>query len=189
MSLIRIIDFFAAVFGLVLLSPIFIIIAVILFLEHRKPFFIQKRVGRDQKPFVLIKFRSMSSKAANLPTHEISTDLITKTGRFIRATKLDELPQLLNVLKGDMSFVGPRPCLTTQSELIFERASRNVFSLRPGITGPAQVKSIDMSTPLKLAIEDSHLVSNLNVSNYFKYIFMTLAGWGQGDRVRKRPHV
>jgi len=184
MNLIRIVDFSAALFGLILLSPFILIIALILFIEHRKPFFIQERVGKDQKLFTLIKFRSMSPKAANLPTHEISADLITKTGKFIRATKLDELPQLWNVLKGEMSLVGPRPCLPTQEELISERASREVFSLRPGITGPAQVQNIDMSTPKKLAIEDSKMVGNLKLSDYFKYVLMTVTGSGQGDKVR-----
>ena len=182
--MIRILDFLAAFLGLILLLPFILIIALILFAEHRKPFFIQKRVGKNQKQFTLIKFRSMSPKAANLPTHEISPDLITKTGKFIRSTKLDELPQLWNVLKGDMSLVGPRPCLPTQEELISERASRNVFSLRPGITGPAQVQNIDMSTPKKLAIEDSKMVGNLKVSDYFKYVLMTVTGSGQGDKVR-----
>jgi O-antigen biosynthesis protein WbqP len=184
MSLIRTIDIFAALFGLVILAPFVLIIAFILFIEHGKPFFIQKRVGKNQRLFTLIKFRSMSPKAANLPTHEISADLITKTGKFIRATKLDELPQLWNVLKGEMSLVGPRPCLPTQEELISERASRNVFSLRPGITGPAQVQNIDMSTPKKLAEEDSQMVNNLKVSDYFKYVLMTATGSGQGDKVR-----
>ena len=182
--MIRLLDFLAAFFGLILLLPLILIIALILFTEHRKPFFIQKRVGKDQKLFTLIKFRSMSPKAVNLPTHEISADLITKTGKFIRATKLDELPQLLNVLKGEMSLVGPRPCLPTQEELISERASRGVFSLRPGITGPAQVQNIDMSTPTKLAIEDSKMVGNLKVSDYFKYVLMTVTGSGQGDVIK-----
>ena len=184
MSLIRIIDFLAATFGLILLSPLILVITIILFFEHRKPFFVQQRVGKDQKPFTLIKFRSMSSKAANLPTHEISADLITKTGKFIRATKLDELPQLWNVLKGEMSLVGPRPCLPTQEELISERALRGVFSLRPGITGPAQVQNIDMSTPKKLAEEDSQMINNLKIGDYFKYVLMTVSGSGQGDKVR-----
>ena len=182
--MIRLLDFTAAVIGLIVLAPFILIIAVILFIEHRKPFFIQKRVGKNQRLFTLIKFRSMSPKAANLPTHEISVDLITKTGKFIRATKLDELPQLWNVLKGEMSLVGPRPCLPTQEELISERALRDVFSLRPGITGPAQVKNIDMSTPKKLAEEDSQMVNNLKISDYIKYILMTISGSGQGDKVR-----
>ena len=182
--MIRLLDFTAALIGLIVLAPFILIIAVILFIEHRKPFFIQKRVGKNQRLFTLIKFRSMSPKAANLPTHEISADLITKTGKFIRATKLDELPQLWNVLKGEMSLVGPRPCLPTQEELISERALRGVFSLRPGITGPAQVQNIDMSTPKKLAEEDSQMVNNLKIGDYFKYVLMTVSGSGQGDKVR-----
>ena len=182
--MIRLVDFVAAIIGITLLSPFILLIAIILFLEHRKPFFIQKRVGKNMVEFTLIKFRSMSPKAANLPTHEISADLITRTGKFIRATKLDELPQLWNVLKGEMSLVGPRPCLPTQEELINERQALGVFKLRPGITGPAQVKNIDMSTPKKLAVEDSQMVDNLTLGSYVKYVLMTVTGSGQGDKVR-----
>ena len=182
--MIRLVDFIAALIGIILLSPFILLIAIILFLEHRKPFFIQKRMGKNMVEFTLIKFRSMSPKAANLPTHEISADLITRTGKFIRATKLDELPQLWNVLKGEMSLVGPRPCLPTQEELINERQALGVFKLRPGITGPAQVKNIDMSTPKKLAQEDSQMVDNLTLGSYLKYVLMTVTGSGQGDKVR-----
>lgn len=182
--MIRVIDFVAALCGLILLSPFIFLIAVILFFEHRKPFFVQTRVGKNQKPFRLVKFRSMSPKAANLPTHEISGDLITKTGKFIRATKLDELPQLWNVLKGEMSLVGPRPCLPIQEELIEERELRKVFSLRPGITGPAQVQNIDMSTPKLLAETDQQMVGKLSFTSYIKYVLMTVTGSGQGDKVR-----
>jgi len=184
MNLIRIIDFVAAFCGLFLLSPFILMIMVILFLEHRKPLFIQTRVGKNQKPFRLVKFRSMSPKAANLPTHKISADLITRTGKFIRATKLDELPQLWNVLKGEMSLVGPRPCLPIQEELIEEREQRKVFSLRPGITGPAQVQNIDMSTPKLLAETDQQMVGKLSFTSYIKYVLMTVTGSGQGDKVR-----
>ena len=184
MNLIRIIDFVAALFGLALLSPFIFLIAFILFFEFGKPFFVQTRVGKNQKPFRLVKFRSMSPKSANLPTHEISRDLITKTGKFIRATKLDELPQLWNVLKGEMSLVGPRPCLPIQEELIEEREQRNIFSLRPGITGPAQVQNIDMSTPKLLAETDQQMVGKLSFTSYIKYVLMTVTGSGQGDKVR-----
>ena len=184
MNLIRLIDILASFVGLIVLSPFILIIAIILFIEHRKPFFIQTRIGRNQAQFRLVKFRSMLPKAANLPTHEISANLITKTGNFIRATKLDELPQLWNVLKGEMSLVGPRPCLPTQEELINERQALGVFKLRPGITGPAQVKNIDMSTPKKLAQEDSQMLGNLTTASYLKYVFMTVTGSGQGDKVR-----
>ena len=182
--MIRLVDFIAAFIGIVVLSPFILLIVIILFLEHRKPFFIQKRVGKNRVEFTLIKFRSMSPKAANLPTHEISADLITRTGKLIRATKLDELPQLWNVLKGEMSLVGPRPCLPTQEELINKRQALGVFKLRPGVTGPAQVKNIDMSTPKKLAQEDSQMVGNLTLFSYLKYVLMTITGSGQGDKVR-----
>ena len=182
--MIRLVDFIAAFIGIIVLSPFILLIAIILFLEHRKPFFIQKRVGKNRVEFTLVKFRSMSPKAANLPTHEISADLITRTGKFIRATKLDELPQLWNVLKGEMSLVGPRPCLPTQEELIQERDALGVFNLLPGITGPAQVKNIDMSTPKKLALEDSQMVDNLTFGSYLKYVLLTVTGSGQGDKVR-----
>ena len=184
MNLIRLIDIIASFTGLIILSPFILIIAIILYFEHSKPLFIQIRVGRNQAQFRLVKFRSMSPKAADLPTHEVSADLITKTGKIIRATKLDELPQLWNVLKGEMSLVGPRPCLPTQEELINERQALDVFNLRPGITGPAQVKNIDMSTPNKLAIEDSQMVGNLTLASYLKYVLMTVTGSGQGDKVR-----
>lgn len=184
MNLIRLIDILASFIGLIILSPFILIIAIVLFFEHGKPLFIQTRVGRNQAQFRLVKFRSMSPKAANLPTHEVSVDLITKTGKFIRATKLDELPQLWNVFKGEMSLVGPRPCLPTQEELINERQALGVFKLRPGITGPAQVKNIDMSTPQKLAHEDSQMVDNLTLGSYVKYVLMTVTGSGQGDKVR-----
>ena len=184
MNLIRLIDILASFIGLIILSPFILIIAIILFFEHGKPLFIQTRVGRNQAPFRLVKFRSMSPKAANLPTHEISADMITRTGKVIRATKLDELPQLWNVLKGEMSLVGPRPCLPTQEELIQERGALGVFNLRPGITGPSQVKNIDMSTPKKLALEDSLMVDSLTLGSYLKYVLLTVTGSGQGDKVR-----
>ena len=184
MNLIRLIDILASFVGLIVLSPFILVIAIILYFEHRKPLFIQTRIGMNQAQFRLVKFRSMSPKAADLPTHEVSADLITKTGKFIRATKLDELPQLWNVLKGEMSLVGPRPCLPTQEQLINERQALGVFKLRPGITGPAQVKNIDMSTPKKLALEDSQMVGNLTLLSYLKYVLMTVTGSGQGDKVR-----
>ena len=103
----------------------------------------------------------------------------------MRKSKLDELPQLFNVLMGDMSFVGPRPNLFNQTELIEERAMRGVYSVRPGITGLAQVHEIDMSTPRRLAETDAKMIDHLNVWYYFKYIFLTVFGKGFGDRVRK----
>jgi len=112
-----------------------------------------------------------------------SADAITPFGRFLRRTKLDELPQLWNVLKGEMSLVGPRPCLFSQDELIAQRESRGVLFARPGITGLAQVNDIDMSTPALLAETDAKMLKGLTVGAYFKYILLTISGKGSGDRV------
>ena len=101
----------------------------------------------------------------------------------MRRTKLDELPQLWNVLRGDMSLVGPRPNLLNQEELIRERDQRKVYSVRPGITGLAQVNEIDMSTPELLAETDARMIADMSVANYFKYILQTVSGKGSGDRV------
>ncbi|MDA0293383.1 MAG: sugar transferase, partial [Verrucomicrobia bacterium] len=102
---------------------------------------------------------------------------------FLRRTKLEELPQLWNVLKGEMSLVGPRPCLFNQQELIEARERLGVFRARPGITGLAQVNDIDMSTPELLAQTDVRMLSSLGVKDYFRYILMTVTGKGSGDRV------
>jgi lipopolysaccharide/colanic/teichoic acid biosynthesis glycosyltransferase len=141
-------------------------------------------VGRFQKPFTLVKFRTMRLDAASVATHLADASAITPFGRFLRRTKLDELPQLWNVLKGEMSLVGPRPCLYSQEELIAERLHRGVFNARPGITGLAQINEIDMSTPSLLADTDAKMLESLNLSAYFRYIFMTISGKGAGDRVR-----
>jgi lipopolysaccharide/colanic/teichoic acid biosynthesis glycosyltransferase len=125
----------------------------------------------------------MKKDTASVASHLASANAITPFGHFLRRTKLDELPQLWNVLKGEMSLVGPRPCLFNQEELIDERESRGVLSARPGITGLAQVNDIDMSTPRLLAETDQKMLKNLTVGAYFKYIFMTVAGKGAGDRV------
>jgi O-antigen biosynthesis protein WbqP len=109
---------------------------------------------------------------------------VTPFGRFLRRTKLDELPQLWNVLKGEMSLVGPRPCLPNQEELIAERQKRGVFAVRPGITGLAQVNEIDMSEPARLAEVDERMIRTLTLKDYFRYLVLTLTGKGSGDRVR-----
>lgn len=132
--------------------------------------------------FTLVKFRTMKVNTASVATHLADSSAVTKFGKFLRVTKLDELPQLWNVVKGEMSLVGPRPCLFSQEELIDERSGRDVLTARPGITGLAQVNGIDMSDPKLLAEFDQKMLETLNIRNYFKYILLTVVGKGSGDR-------
>lgn len=181
--MIRLFDFFFSLFGLLFGCPVLLVLVVIGFFDTGSPVFRQERVGRNKKPFTLVKFRTMKKDTVSVASHLASASAITPFGHFLRRTKLDELPQLWNVLKGEMSLVGPRPCLFNQEELIAERERRGVLAARPGITGLAQVNDIDMSTPKLLAETDQRMLENLTVGAYFKYIFMTVAGKGAGDRV------
>nr|WP_219853006.1 sugar transferase [Stutzerimonas stutzeri] len=183
---IRIFDFVFSLAGLVAGFPVLLVLTIIGLFDTGSPIFRQVRVGRHQKPFTLVKFRTMRIDTASVATHLANSASITRFGHFLRKTKLDELPQLWNVLKGDMSLVGPRPGLFNQKELTEERAKRGVFDVRPGITGLAQVSEIDMSTPALLAETDRNMINSLTLIDYFKYIFMTVAGKGAGDRVVKR---
>lgn len=121
----------------------------------------------------------------SVASHLINKTSVTKFGRLIRKLKFDELPQLLNVIKGDMSLVGPRPCLLNQEKLIKVRDSYNIFSVRPGITGLAQIKGIDMSNPIKLAKTEYQMITKLNKKKYFSYLFLTFLGRGRGDKVKE----
>jgi len=181
---IRVFDFVFSLLGLLFGFPVLLVLTIIGLFDTGSPVFRQVRVGRHQRPFTLVKFRTMKVDTASVATHLASSASITRFGRFLRKTKLDELPQLWNVLKGEMSLVGPRPGLFNQQELTEERAKRGVFEVRPGITGLAQVNEIDMSTPALLAETDQKMIQSLTVVDYFKYIFMTVAGKGTGDRVR-----
>jgi len=182
--MIRLIDFLAALVGLILLLPLFIVLYLVGLVDTGSPLFRQERVGRGRQPFTLVKFRTMKKDTASVATHLASAAAITPFGRFLRRTKLDELPQLWNVLRGDMSLVGPRPCLYNQEELIAERTERGVFEVRPGITGLAQINEIDMSTPELLARTDAEMIRSLTLGAYIRYIILTITGKGAGDRVR-----
>ena len=183
--MLRVFDFLFSFFGLLFGFPVLLVIFLIGLFDTGSPLFVQERVGRRKKPFKLVKFRTMSKDTASVASHLASSASITKLGAFLRRTKLDELPQIWNVLMGDMSLVGPRPSLFNQEELITERDALGVYSLRPGVTGLAQIKGIDMSTPELLAKTDAKMISTMSVANYFKYIFLTVAGKGQGDRIRR----
>ena len=183
--MVRLLDFLFSFLGLIFGAPVLLVIFVIGLFDTGSPFFRQVRVGRVQKPFTLVKFRTMRPDTASVASHLADASAITPLGSFLRRSKLDELPQLWNVLMGEMSLVGPRPCLFSQTELIDERDKRGVFDERPGITGLAQVSNIDMSTPKLLAETDARMLQNLTLAMYFKYIFMTVAGEGAGDRIKR----
>jgi len=183
--MIRLIDFLASFFGLILLLPLILMLYIIGLFDTGSPIFKQKRVGKNKQPFTLYKFRTMNINTRSVATHLANQSDVTKFGFFLRKTKLDELPQLLNVLIGDMSLVGPRPCLFSQEELISEREKRGVYNFKPGITGLAQINDVDMSTPVKLSEFDALMLKDLNLTNYLKYVLATVTGKGQGDRIIK----
>lgn len=184
--MIRLIDFLASFFGLLFLWPILFIVTIIGLFDTGSPIFIQTRVGKHKKPFKLIKFRTMTKDTVSVASHLASNAAITKFGVFLRRTKIDELPQLINVLKGEMSLVGPRPNLFNQEELITERDALGVYDVLPGVTGLAQVQNIDMSTPKLLAQTDKQMIETLTLGRYFQYILMTVTGSGSGDAVKRK---
>ncbi len=182
--MIRFFDIIISILGLCILFPVLLCILLWGYADTGNPIFLQKRVGVDKKPFTLIKFRTMISTTSSVATHLVDSRSVTKFGCFLRASKLDELPQLINVIKGEMSLVGPRPCLLNQVEVIYQREKRGAFHVRPGITGLAQISNVDMSVPLRLARIDKIMIQSLTLRNYFFYIYKTALGKGQGDNLR-----
>jgi len=177
--MIRTLDILFSLIGIICGIPVFLVVIIISLLDHGSPFFKQTRIGKNQQPFTLVKFRTMAIGTQSVGTHLVDPSSITRLGRFLRKTKLDELPQLFNVLMGQMSLVGPRPCLPNQTELIAERSKRGVFEVRPGITGVSQVNDVDMSTPRKLARYDQVMVRRMSLTLYFKILVAT--GYAQNS--------
>ena len=143
----RVIDFILSLIGLIVLSPVFIILCVWIKLDSKGPiFFRQKRVGKNKKYFNILKFRTMYvDTPKDMPTHMLSNpdQYITKAGKFLRKTSLDELPQIINILKGEMAIIGPRPALWNQDDLIAERDKYGANDIKPGLTGWAQINGRD----------------------------------------------
>jgi len=183
-ALTRMLDISVAVGILVMLLPLFVILwAVIRFDSPGPAIFAQRRVGRTQTPFTLYKFRTMKRDTVAAGTHEVGVSAVTRIGKFLRGTKLDELPQAINLLRGEMTLVGPRPCLPIQEDLVNARAALGVYAMKPGITGYAQIREIDMSRPHELSRSDYIYMKLQSLVLNFKIILLTAFGRGGGDRV------
>jgi O-antigen biosynthesis protein WbqP len=183
----RLTDIIGAAVVLPLLLLIWIPVAIAIRLDSKGPtLFRQTRVGIDEQPFTIIKFRTMRFDMDDRASHEASKSMITRVGQILRRTKIDELPQVLNVFAGSMSFVGPRPCLYSQDQLIYLRRQRKVFECRPGITGLAQLRGVDMSSPETLSTIDAEYCQNRTDLGDIFIIFKTLVGKGSGDAVQMK---
>lgn len=181
----RFLESIVALVGLIFSLPFFLVLVPLIRLTSPgRAIFAQERVGKGKKVFVCYKLRTMAENTKQAGTHEVSAASVTSVGKFLRKSKLDELPQLFNVLRGDMSFVGPRPCLPVQEELIEEREKRGVYEVLPGITGLGQVRGIDMSDPVRLAECDAEYVRTHSLIADFKLLWLTVMGAGREDRVK-----
>jgi O-antigen biosynthesis protein WbqP len=177
----RAFDVVACALFLLLFWPILLIVIIAIRLQSPGPaIFRQVRVGKDGRLFTCYKLRTMYSGTANLPTHQVQASAVTALGEHLRRFKVDEIPQLCNVLIGDMSLVGPRPCLPSQTALVEARRRLGVLAVRPGITGLAQVKGIDMSDAGRLAEIDAQYVRNQSLMGDLRLIVATLRGQGVG---------
>lgn len=171
----RFLDIFGSVSVIILLSPLYIFTAIVIYLQDFGPFiFKQDRVGKEGVLFKFYKFRSMPIDTPNVQSSEISKLKITAFGKFIRRTSIDELPQLINILKGDMSLIGPRPPIPTQVNLIKLRTENGAIKCRPGLTGLAQVNSYDFMPEEKKAEWDGIYANSISFVNDTRIVFKTL---------------
>ena len=165
---------FICIIGLLAIIPFLCLISLFIYLEDGLPiFFVQKRFGLEKKVFTIYKIRTMKKNTPQLGTHEVNSQFQLSAGTFVRNLKLDEFPQLLNVLKGDINLVGPRPGLINQIELEAARTSNGVFEIKPGITGLSQILGFDMSDPIRLAEVDKIYIKNYSNSLNFLILFGT----------------
>ncbi len=175
----RVLGFLFSLLGIVLLSPILLLLVICIKVDSKGPvLFKQKRVGKDKTHFYILKFRTMyTDTPQDVPTHLLQNPEknITKVGRFLRKTSLDELPQMFNILKGEMCIVGPRPALWNQYDLIEERDKYNANDITPGLTGWAQVNGRDeLPIPLKAEL-DGYYAQHISLWLDIKIIFMTIS--------------
>lgn len=183
----RIIDFILSLIGLIILSPIFLILAIIIKLDSKGPvLFKQKRVGKNKKYFYILKFRTMRTDTPkDMPTHMLENPdvFITKVGKFLRKTSLDELPQIINILKGEMSIIGPRPALWNQYDLIEERDKYGANDITPGLTGWAQINGRDELPIGVKAKYDGEYVERMSLRMDIKCFFSTIVSVLKSDGV------
>ena len=173
------------VIALILAGPALLICALAMLFVYAEmranPIFSQQRVGFRQRPFTIFKMRTMPPATPDRASHEVGAVTVTPTGRVLRRFKIDARPQLWCVVRGDMSMVGPRPCLPSQTELIAERERCGVFELRPGITGLAQVQGVDMSRPVELTKVDARYAASRSFAGDLALLLQTVLGRGRGD--------
>jgi O-antigen biosynthesis protein WbqP len=183
----RFYDTLGAFMGILLLSPLYFIIMILIKIDSKGPIlFRQKRIGRNKKHFNILKFRTMKTDTPkDTPTHilENPEQYITKMGKILRKTSLDELPQIINILKGDMSIIGPRPALWNQFDLIEERDKYDVHKLYPGITGYAQIKGRDTLTIPEKAVLDGEYVKKISLWLDLKIFIGTLISVFKSDGI------
>ena len=183
----RTMDIVSSLVGLILLSPLFLLVAILIKLDSKGPIiFKQIRIGKNSKPFYIYKFRSMKIDAPNLSTEEFinASDFTTKVGKFIRKTSIDELPQLVNILKGDMSIVGPRPVIEREVRLLELRKECNVDSILPGITGLAQINGRDNIDDYEKVKYDFEYLSKRNLVLDIKIIINTVLKVAKSEGIK-----
>ncbi|MBN7275414.1 sugar transferase [Ligilactobacillus pobuzihii] len=183
----RPLDFILSLLGVILLSPLLIIIALLIKLDSKGPIiFKQKRIGINKSTFMIYKFRTMRTDTPKeMPTHMLNKadSYITKTGKFLRKTSLDELPQLFNILKGQMAIIGPRPALWNQDDLVAERDKYKANDVRPGLTGLAQISGRDELPITKKALLDGKYCSTVTFRMDSKCFFGTIVSVFKEDGV------
>jgi len=185
----RFIDFSVSLIALIILSPFFLLILILLFVVNRgKPFFLQERPGKNEISFKVIKFRSMNDKRDSDGNLLSDADRLTRIGAFVRKTSLDEIPQLINVLKGEMSLIGPRPLRTYYLPLYSDIQKRR-HDVRPGITGWAQVNGRNAISWTKKFEYDVWYVENLSFRLDMKIFFMTIKKVFKREGISKDGHV
>ena len=183
----RTMDIVSSLVGLILLSPLFLLVAILIKLDSKGPIiFKQIRIGKNSKPFYIYKFRSMKIDAPNLSTEEFinASDFTTKVGKFIRKTSIDELPQLVNILKGEMSIVGPRPVIEREVRLLELRKECNVDSILPGITGLAQINGRDNIDDYEKVKYDFEYLSKRNLVLDIKIIINTVLKVAKSEGIK-----